>query len=197
MELYGRGAVVDMANARARSLNIEGLDALDLRTLKPDGSAWDFTKRADRRLALQLVKERKPRWLIVSPPCTAFSTWNQGLNAMRMNPALRRKSLREGRLHLRFVAAMCQLQLDHQRHFLFEHPQGAASWKEECIQQLLRHPDVDSVTSHQCEYGLYSRAPDGRWLRCKKPTRWMSSSMHVLQRLSKRCRGDHAHQYME
>ena len=30
----------------------------------------------------------------------------------------------------------------------------------------------------------------------KKPTRWMSSSTHMLKRLSRRCTGEHAHQQL-
>ena len=67
-EAYGQGRIVDMANARARSLNVKGLDAMDLRTLKPDGSPWNFNRRADRTLAVQLIRGRRPTWLFGTPP---------------------------------------------------------------------------------------------------------------------------------
>ena len=39
MELYGRGGITADANATRRNLNVKGLGAFDLRTLKPDGTA--------------------------------------------------------------------------------------------------------------------------------------------------------------
>ena len=38
MEIYGRGKILEAAHGCRRNLNIHGLDALDLRTCKPDGS---------------------------------------------------------------------------------------------------------------------------------------------------------------
>ena len=44
IEIYGRGAIVDAANGPHRSLNVRGLDALDLTTLKKSGTHWDFSR---------------------------------------------------------------------------------------------------------------------------------------------------------
>ena len=65
------------------------------------------------------------------------------------------------------------------------------------MEQLLMHPKVDSVTCDQCAYGLYSKSPDGQWRLSLKPTRWASSSHHMLRRLSRRCKGGHIHQHLE
>ena len=67
VELFGRGSIVELANGPRRNLNVRGLAALDLRTTKPDGSVWDFTNPRDRKLAVQLVREREPTWIIGSP----------------------------------------------------------------------------------------------------------------------------------
>ena len=37
VELYGRGAIVQNANKQRRRLNVEGHDAFDLQTTKPNG----------------------------------------------------------------------------------------------------------------------------------------------------------------
>ena len=42
MGIYGR-SISDYAAAHCRNLNIEGLGAFDLRTLKDDGQPWEFT----------------------------------------------------------------------------------------------------------------------------------------------------------
>ena len=86
MEVYGRGAIVDCANRARRDLNLKGLDAMDLRANKEDGTPWDFSQRKDRRLARRLVEERTPDWIIGSPPCTSFAIWNYAMNYPKMDP---------------------------------------------------------------------------------------------------------------
>ena len=60
LELYGRESIVHGANVSSTNLNTQDMGALELRTLKPSGQPWDFTKRPDRRLALCSVQARKP-----------------------------------------------------------------------------------------------------------------------------------------
>ena len=67
MEIYGQGRIVNMAN-NLRGMNVTGLNALDLRTNRPDGTPWDFRIKAHRDLAEQLVRDSKPLWLIGCPP---------------------------------------------------------------------------------------------------------------------------------
>ena len=55
MEIYGRGGIMNDANGPRRSLNAKGLEALDIRTLKPNVDYWNFTKHADRREARVLL----------------------------------------------------------------------------------------------------------------------------------------------
>ena len=62
--------------------------------------------------------------------------------------------------------------------------------------ELLCHPRVSSIVSDQCEYGLLTHGPDGTPMPAKKPTRWASSSPHMLKRLSKRCSQTHVHQQL-
>ena len=50
-ELYGHGTIVKASHGQRRDLNLNGLQALDLRTSKPNGEPWDFGKAADRKLA--------------------------------------------------------------------------------------------------------------------------------------------------
>ena len=75
------------------------------------------------------------------------------------------------------------------------------TYRRDCFQQcsiikLLDHPRVGAVVSDQCEYGLLTPDPSGVPTPAKKPTRWMSSSPFMLQRLSRRCSGEHQHQHL-
>ena len=45
-------------------------------------------------------------------------------------------------------------------------------------------------------FGLYSKTDDGGKSLSIKPTRFMSNSTHMLQRLAKECSRDHAHQHL-
>ena len=154
---------------------MEGLSALDLRTTKVSGEPWDFMEAGDRAEARRMVQEDKPDWLIGSPPCTAFSLWQQ-LNFSKMTEEKVKRNLAEGRLHLRFMVSLDYEQIKGGRHVLHEHPQGAASWKEPCMAALLAHPRVDSVVARQCRIGKTS--PEKTWNTqlVTKPTRFASTS---------------------
>ena len=70
---------------------------------------------------------------------------------------------------------------------------GATSWTHPAIVKLRALEGVGAVVSHQCEFGLETTAADGRRALALKPTRFMSSAPAVLEALSRRCQGGHAH----
>ena len=195
VEVYGRGSIVDMAQGPRRDLNISGLNALDIRTRKPNGQKWDFNKASDRQEARRLVIELEPTWLIGSPPCTVFSSL-QNLNFSKMPKEKVKEILEEGRRHLHFVVSLYRLQLSHGRHFLHEHPCTAASWRDPWVQKLTEDPRVHVTVSDQCEYGLRTPDKDGNLVLAMKPTKRATSSIHIASRRSKRCTGTHKHQHL-
>ena len=195
-EVYGQGNIVQASHGCRRDLNVDGLRAFDLRTCKPNGEAWDFHKASDRRQARQHVEEEKPRWIIGCPPCTFFSLWNQGMNHKKMDPERVEVLRKEAVQHLHFVVGLYKLQLEGGRHFLHEHPATASSWADPLMERLMKQRGVSTVVSDQCEYGLLTPGPNGEPMPAKKPTRWMSSSPHMLKRLSRRCQRDHTHQHL-
>lgn len=101
IEVYGR-SIRDHSLAMKRNLNVEGLDALDLRTMKANCESWDFNKQSDRREARALIKLKNPLWLIGSPPCTAFCIWNYAMNFPKMDQDKVQRILEEGRRHFQF-----------------------------------------------------------------------------------------------
>ena len=66
-ELYGQGGLTRAAR-RYKGLNVQGPEVLDLRTLRPDGQNWDFSRKKDRQWALKILREKKPKWVIAAPP---------------------------------------------------------------------------------------------------------------------------------
>ena len=139
-------------------LNLEGLRALDLRTQKPNGNPWDFTIRADRRLARELIDRDQPDWLIGSPPCTAFNIWNYAMNYPKMDKEKVRAAVEAGRTHLNFVVGLYRKQMNRNKCFLHEHPATGLSWKDETVVALLKSPLVLTVIADQYMYGLTSPA---------------------------------------
>ena len=89
------------------------------------------------------------------------------------------RRMAEGRRHRSFVIGLYRIQLDHGRHFLHEHPQGALSWQEPMMKELLEHSRVRTVVSDQCEYGLVTPDMHGNLVPAKKPTRWATTSEHM------------------
>ena len=195
IEMYGRGSINLEANNSRRHLGLSGIGALDLRTTKSDGSPWDFTKRVDRRAARDLIAVENPDWIIGSPPCTAFSQWNIGINHRKMDKSKVDAAIAEGRTHLAFMASIYRRQIINGKYFLHEHPAGAASWKESSIQALMKLPSVYSTVSHQCMFGLTTPSGDGTAL-AMKPTRFMSNSPQMVQCLSRTCDKSHTHQHL-
>ena len=195
MEVYGRGSIIEEAHGPERNLNIEGLQAFDLRSGRADGRSWDFTQKADRMEALHIVRVRKPTWLIGSPPCTSFSIMNEGLNYRKMDPVKVAKLKKIGLKHLRFMISLYQIQLAEGRHFLHEHPSSASSWRDQEMVRLLGHGRVNVVTMDQCMYGLATPGPNGVQIPAKKPTRWASTSAPMLRRLSTKCLNHHKHRH--
>lgn len=196
VEVYGGGSIVDASNGLRRNLNVKRLHALDLRTLKPNGQRWDSNCQIDSQKARALIEETQPLWLIGSPPCTAFPTW-QGINFKEMSPRAVHEKLEEGRRHLRFVTSLYRYQLSQGRHFLHGHPFGAARWRDPWMESLLSTPKVITAVSDQCEYGFKTRDRDGNIVHAMKPTKWATTSAAMAQRLSKRWTKTHVHQHLD
>ena len=59
--------------------------AFDLITRDDNGVPWDFDLAERREAARRFIAEQKPLFLVGSPMCTAFCTW-QRINATRRDP---------------------------------------------------------------------------------------------------------------
>ena len=139
--------------------------------------------------ALKYVKEKKPSWVVGSPPCTAFSQL-QGLNFPKMDPDRVARIMKEAKAHLHFVIYLYHIKLAEGRHLL------ATSWKDPRMLRLLKHPKVGTTVADQCMYGLTTKDANGKEVKAKKPTQWASSAPHMLKRLSTRCDRTHTHQHL-
>lgn len=108
-EVYSPPRVTQMA----KQLGMRSGFALDLSVPGADGRLWDFSKPEARKRAWQLVLEGRPYMLILSPPCTAFSSW-QALNKARHASygARYSKVFKDAMVHVMFSLRLAQLQMD-------------------------------------------------------------------------------------
>ena len=125
--------------------------------------------------------------------CTYFSVM-QSLNKGRMDPKTFKENYNRGVEHLKFSLELAEIQVRQGRHFLFEHPAGASSWKHPAMVAFIaKYPDLFLATADQCAFGLLTTTPDGHHLPAKKPIRFLPSSSHLAQRLNVKCEGGHEH----
>ena len=82
------------------------------------------------------------------------------------------------------------------KHFLHEHPSGALSWRTKPILRLLKSVGVHSAVNDQCMFGLTVNGEGGEPMLAKKPTRWMTNSICMVDALNVRCDGKHKHQHL-
>ena len=193
-EVYGRGGL--SKEAKSMGLNLKGLQAMNFCTTKADGHHWDFSKAEDRKAAWKIVHDDDPDWIVGSPPCTNFSPLNVGLNFPKMDPAEVERRVLEGLVHLKFVCQLYRHQARRGKHFLHEHPKGALSWKTKPVMKMLKRTGVETVSNHQCMFGLLTPGPNGTPMPAKKPTKWMTNSIWMIDALRGDCDGSHKHQHL-
>ncbi len=111
--------------------------ALDLTTFDPDaGQPWDFGVKAKREKVLRMTRSQKPLFVIGSPPCTRWCTW-QNLNDVKRDPEVVKLEHQRAEIHLKFSAQIYREQIEGGRFFTHEHSDHAGSWNERCVSEIL------------------------------------------------------------
>ena len=127
-EVYSLPRVTKMLSAMPRSMLAPGL-ALHITCNDPDdGQPWDFDRKEKRDKALKLLRRQKPLFLIGSPMCTAWCSW-QRVNAQKRDPHVVRREMVRAKVHLIFVTMLYREQVEGGRFLLHEHPEGASLWQ--------------------------------------------------------------------
>lgn len=77
-------------------------------------------------------------------------------------------------------------------------PQGASSWGEECVVQFVaKYPDLCSVVTHMCRFGMVAADDQGHAGPVFKPTRWLTNSPMLAKELSQyTCLRNHRHVHL-
>ena len=108
------------------------------------------------------------------------------INHAKMSPEEVKTRFQYARRHLEFSVKLYKMQLDAGRYFLHEHPQGASSWQEPCIKEVMKRHGVTRVVGDQCMYGLKSKEK-GHEGPARKRTGFMTNSVCIAQQLQRRC----------
>ena len=183
-EVFSQPRVVPVAEERGLragwSLDVKSVD-------KTTGRSWNLLDPVQREMAFDLVRRDKPHTVILSPPCTKFCA----LLRLCKNGVDRKDWIEAVRM-VNAAVKIAEIQLDAGRHFVFEHPLTASSWRLPSLKRLRQRAGVCETVLHQCMYGLTSKDADGV-APAKKPTRILCSSIAVRDMLSLKCDGSHRH----
>ena len=177
--------------AQGESQGMKGGWSLDLTTVNDAGERWDFNDPKKRAQAKKLVQERKPRMLIGSPMCTAFSAL-QTLNRGAYSQGEWNEWVRQAIIHLDFCCELYEIQVRRGDYFLHEHPATATSWSLPRIRRVASMKGVQVVIGDMCQFGMVQVDKDGPGL-IKKPTKFMTNCGKVAEALAVRCEGGHRH----
>ena len=90
---------------------------------------------------------------------------------------------------MEFGCSLCLEQVEAGRYFLHEYPDGASSWQEECILNLLKIPGVGRMSSDQCQLGAEVMYGKLKGHPIRKRTGFLSNGEEILKTLSERCTG--------
>ena len=93
-------------------------------------TGWNFEQIQDRERSLCLLTEHEVFFLMLSPPCTAFSPLNELWNFPKMTPDAVQFMRRRGKIHLTHSMDCAKKQYDEGRFFCFEHPSLALGVSE-------------------------------------------------------------------
>jgi hypothetical protein len=111
--------------------------AMDLTTNDPDdGKPGDFDVKAKREKALRLQREQTPLFIIGSPMCTRWCSWQQFDDKIR-DPKIVELEKEKALMHFEIMTEMYRGQIESGRFLLRGHPETAGSWAEKCISDLL------------------------------------------------------------
>lgn len=173
----------------ARRQGLKGSIALDLST------GWDFRIAFHRRQVLQLIRDRRPAVLILSPPCRTFSPL-QNLSIHKRDPTIVAENQEDGDLHLDLSVTLAELQDDNGRGFLAEQPLCTSSLKRPRVQKLLKRPGVFQISLDQCMFGLRVEKGPMAGELANKPITLISNIPGLENYVGRRCTKDHRHGYL-
>jgi len=160
--------------------------AVDLETMKPDGTHWDLDNRADVLNVKAMIQDEDPYLVTGSPPCDPFSKL-QNLSKHKRDPKVVADNLARGKRHIRTCIGIYRERMDKGRYFLHEHPKGATSWDMEEMKELMKDPRVYVVQGPMCRWDMKATDAQGEGY-VRKETVWVTNSICLAETLQGVCK---------
>ena len=152
---------------------------------------WDFTKQEHRHALIELIKEVRPHFVFIAPPCTKWSSI-QGLNAK--TPAQRAKLVQarneEEKSHLQLAKDVFQTGNEMDSPAGMEHPDRARSWETDTMKKMKGYYEA---VCDRCRTGLKIVDEDGITKKVRKPTRIRTQSRIVADAMNLPCKCQEGH----
>ena len=149
---------------------------------------WDSDVPAKRDKALRLQREQKPLFIIGSPMCTRWCSWQHISDKVR-DPKIVGREKKKALVHLEFMTGMYSGQPVGGRFFSHEHPETGGPWEGRCIADIFQVPLVGRVCGDQWHYGQQVQYGEHLGEPVRKATGFMSNAPKILERLTRRCTG--------
>ena len=157
--------------AARRGLSADAACSLDITR------GYDFMSMESRAECLSIIKRRKPKFVVASPPCTMYSPLQALFNLHKMTEEEKHRRFQEADALLKFTMSICKQQALKGGYFAFEHPQRASSWGRQFVDEIRQMPDVHCVSFDQCRTGLMSPGENPQPI--KKRTTLMSNAKAI------------------
>ena len=151
---------------------------------------WELSDPKCVKAAWALFYRSKPQLLVCSPPCTVFSSMQN------INGPIPEDRWREAVAFVELCVEMCKVQMKAGRMFVFEHPAYASSWQIPGLKELREHGEVEDCILHMCQHGMTAIDEDGVG-PVYKPTRILTNSGAIAEKVSKTCQGCPRHVRLE
>ena len=168
----------------AKAANLKASLSMDVLT------GTDLLTMAGRASVDSALLRKRPLLLILSPPCTMYSTLTWSFNHGRTPADTWNVKMRDASALLTLAMDLAARQVSSGRYFVFEHPSTAKSWDTVVVKNVAALSGVRIVTFDQCRYGLVS--PGGKPLR--KRTSFMTNCSFIADEFDgRRCQCSETH----
>ena len=142
-----------------------------------------------RSVVLRTLESRRPKCLVLAPPCTMFCALMKMWCFAKMSEAERTRRMTEACVLFDFAVLCAKVQLLGGRLFLLEQPASASSLKRLSVAELKTNAGVALSMFDMCRFDL--RSPLGTPIR--KHTCFVSNSINTHALFHKKgCNGHHA-----
>ena len=149
---------------------------MDLRT------GFDFSRPSCQKRAWAVLESESPFLVVLSPPCTVWSSL-RNLSNHKCDPEVLRKEEEDALTHLELPAKIVRWQHERGGLFILEQPATARSWKQPCLELLYNMDGIILVQTDLCEFVLEV----GDVGLNRKPTGLLMNSFTMAQSLARKC----------